>query len=241
MKALFLLVVAMILTGCAAPNYQQLSSQYPSVDALIEAEFPKPKYFSITHGDINPFHYRRTERPREALDAFCTSVENGTFRQVEQQHVLSGKDSVNYYFGVFGCYDQHELPTWFVDVRYHRDQYQQDYFTVQQQPVMEYLLNEYQQGVQVHQRQQRDQQARDLFHARANESKAVGEQVCTADNYFGYVQQVADNNLQVHVVGRGGRIKPYAFFYDEDLRFISDRVEEAQWGPSQRWAACNFN
>lgn len=240
MKALFLLVVALMLAGCASPNYQNLSSQYASVDALIKAEFPKPTYFSITHGDINPFHYRRTERPRNALDAFCTSVEKGTFRPVEQQHVLSGMESVNRYFGVFGCYDQHDLPTWLVDVRYHRDQYQQDYFTVAQQPVMEYLLNEYEQGVALHQQQVSAQQARDLFNARANASKAVGEQVCTADNYFGYVQQVASDNLQVHVIGRG-RLEPYALFNNEDLHFMSDRLEEPQWAPSQRWAQCNFN
>jgi len=239
MRLLFLLPILLGLAGCAAPNYRTVASQYESVGKLIESEFSGAQFFSITHGDINPFHARRIARPRETLDAYCTFVDKGDFRQLENEYVLSGNDAVNHYFGVFGCYDRNDIPNWLAKVTIKRGQYQERYLVVEEQPILTYMVEKaLHRGLMVEQRQQA-RHARDTFAARAREEKTVGLQVCTADNLFGFVQQVGGDNVQVETVGRA-QMAHFGFFYEIDHKFISHKIRDTRWYPSDMWARCSF-
>jgi len=120
-----------------------------------------------------------------------------------------------------------------------RGQYQERYLVVEEQPILTYMVEKaLHRGLVVEQRQQA-RHARDTFAARAREEKTVGLQVCTADNLFGFVQQVGGDNVQVETVGRA-QMAHFGFFYEIDHKFISHKIRDTRWYPSDMWARCSF-
>lgn len=238
MKTLFLLVVAMILAGCAAPNYRDVATQYASVEELVAQEFPKKRYFGITAGDIYMFHVNRVERARNTLEAYCTTEERGEFHQMERQDIISGNEHANRNFGVFGCY-RDEVWRWAVEVKRQFDHVGESFIVVNTFPINEYLIAQHEIAANRATEARRDQLARDRFATRAREDKPVGLQVCSSDNLFGYVQQAGSGNLMVQVVG-GAHLPPYGFFQEANRDFVSQKLDETRWYPSEMWARCSF-
>ncbi len=74
-------------------------------------------------------------------------------------------------------------------------------------------------------------------------NKNVGDRVCSADNKFGYVDEVNAEKIKVLLKGRASRQKPYYFFdvFKIGSRFYIETMETTIWDDFSSWAACSFS
>jgi hypothetical protein len=73
--------------------------------------------------------------------------------------------------------------------------------------------------------------------------KSVGEQVCTIDNLFGYVEATSDDKIKVNVIGKPKHEHTYYFFESNNVHNLYS-YDAAQvpliWSQKNEWASCSF-
>ena len=89
-------------------------------------------------------------------------------------------------------------------------------------------------------RQLHKQKIENNFKVLASLPKSVGDQVCDAENHYGYIEQVKDSQLKIQLVGKAINENQY-FFFDKSGRFSSQRQNNIIWRSSKDWALCSFD
>jgi len=72
--------------------------------------------------------------------------------------------------------------------------------------------------------------------------KSIGEKVCSSNNRFGYVERLANNNIQIRLRGTAKNKGDY-FFFDakRPSNFTYSKTSEIIWAPKNDWAKCYFD
>ena len=86
----------------------------------------------------------------------------------------------------------------------------------------------------------RKQAQESLFKTLSKNKKELGDQVCTPENDFGYVEHVSGAKIQIRVKGSALDQEDYLFFTPESINYSYVNKDDIIWDQSSLWAACTF-
>lgn len=226
-----------MLTGCMSTLSHDAIKNYPDVESMIDGEFPKPTYISIVNGRINPFHKGKLEAPLNKLRSYCEANSGGQISRLKDTWVHS--DSwINERFGDFGCIKE-QTPLWVASIERSSDNYGYNYFTVKYIPNRIYFADQLLNELAASEERRSELQAKAKFDNLSKQPKVRGQQVCTSDNYIGYVKELSGNNLLIAVDGRA-ILRPYGLFFPGKVDFSVRTTNKEQWHPAENWAECSY-
>jgi uncharacterized protein YdaU (DUF1376 family) len=86
----------------------------------------------------------------------------------------------------------------------------------------------------------RKQAQKSLFKTLSKNKKELGDQVCTPQNDFGYVERLSGVKIQIRVKGSALDQKDYLFFTPESISYSYVNKDNIIWDQGSSWAACSF-
>ncbi|MEC8821596.1 MAG: hypothetical protein VYA08_11935 [Pseudomonadota bacterium] len=93
-------------------------------------------------------------------------------------------------------------------------------------------------------RAEEERRVEQLFDKARIAPKNVGDQICSADNRFGFVDAVASHgkSIKIQLVGHANLFNDHFFFRNSKRQFSYQAIQaQPQWDHSENWGSCYFD
>ena len=241
------LLGAVLLSGCGSLGTKQVSLDYPSHREMIAAEFKDELWIPMMGSNqINLFAEDEARAPTDSLKQFCAR-DQGNFIQLAADNRVAAYDiKVKKLSGTFACKNATGDILWLSKINAINQvgglQAARGYFF----QVHDYALADYQadraktQAAEESNRQQ-VMQHRARFQSQAARPKSRGDSVCTWDNRFGFIDEVANDKVRILLKGKARFGSPGMFFEERAQRFLPTSLNEYIWDAASNWGQCNIS
>ncbi len=212
---------------------------------MIAAEFQDDLWIPVFENKINPFARDEAYAPIKSLKAFCERIQGRLTQIKTDANVSSYHPEVRKLSGLFACTKDDGKTAWMVNVDAINHigglQQSQGYmFRVREHGIETFNNENEQRRLAVVSAIQTAKSHRNRFLKQTKTVKSRGDQICSWENKFGYVEDVAGNKIRILVKGMV-RAKQGFFFELTQHRFLPAKIEEHIWDDSSNWGSCNFS
>lgn len=255
-RCVMLLAFSYMLLGCSIkPMTGSKAQDYASLNEMIENEFSsQQRFLYVKRGKLQSreMMLENVSITVRDLRTYCEDVSRGNLVKVARKTLVPLIEDLNQYGGIFGCY-RDSKGLWFVEhkkIERYKSRYTLGLHEVSESYAMsQKRLDERYRAKAERLRQERAEEERRLlaaWNAQVNIPKQIGQQVCSPDNYFGWVDSIHGDSIKVNVVGVA-RTKPLLYEFD-DLQFFKGElfdfsyheVDKLVWAKSADWGVCQF-
>ncbi|PFG53087.1 hypothetical protein ATG98_2168 [Marinobacter sp. LV10R520-4] len=254
LRPLLALLLMVSISGCSSLFSRTHSIEYDTVEELVEQEFSKERFVSIIlDGEINPFSTDEAKAPYETLKKYCELTNGGSFSQEEKGNVYHwNPENINEKTGIFTCL--HSKDYWAVKIKARHltgktmVEGQKGFF------ISAKVIDAVQHGIkQINERAEaqrlalleksRYENMLTTYSDRSNTIKYKGQEVCSLDNRFGYVEEIANERIKILVKGQATRKNEGFFFYSYNgtVNYLVSKTNTLIWADKKDWAQCNFD
>ncbi|SGY81451.1 hypothetical protein [Moritella viscosa] len=269
-KSVFSCLLLILLTGCSvnAPDKltQEELKQYVPIHSFVENKIGVKndvsygRYLSNIPGStdvVKPYFY--IKQHCEYIGGILTldRINNSPLKDPEPLAPSNNSqlDLINSSFGIFKCMNVNDT-LYIVNID-HSHSYTTSYPTLRQTTVMtsviatkEQILIEQQSAevtkVAAEAQRRKDEQNFTIRHNRFNNesllAKSIGQEICSAENQFGYVEDINGNKLKIRLIGKAINKHNYYFFGElakSKFNFKLSAVEMI-WDEQLDWGKCAF-
>lgn len=264
MRITHILFLCLTLSACAAPSLDAgEASRYNSIEQLVQEEIGETKTVHFNSLTLNP-----VAKPFAFSRDYCVH-NGGSFVKVEDADRIGNYyivqqdnrrkyhlDRLNGLFGLFECRSNGRV-SWAINIQHNGVETTPKWHTSNtDMQITPFSADAYAQRQELHDREEATARKRQLdmeaaarkrqldmeraFINAATTSKAVGIEICSKDNRFGYVERIAADRIQVRVIGQIYN-RPNYYFYNDTDRGRWEKAERIIWDASDNWGKCVFD